>query len=422
MSQGTLLRVLAVGVVVQLQGAVATNSGNALTLTTPTVKTPALPVKAPTVPVKVPTVPVKVPTVPVKTPTVTVKAPAPPPVSVPSVPVKAPPAPALPPATPIKAPPEAKALPVKTPVSPKAPAVITPTVKGLAPAPLPGTGSVSASGMSAPQASRAPAAVRAVRGALPSTARPAAIDGYGVAAGDSAAGALAGLGGSLEAPRALVASRTPGHAALGSERALRLLARGRITLADPRVRSLVRRLEACLPLLPVRLRAVLSLRTGVPGTHPSSARAVARRLHISRRRLATLEVRSLRRLESAARTRGCSRAAAPAARFVSVSYLSFRGPASPLPSGGVAGGLYLKNPAEPGAESLPPAEAIPSSSLRVRPGSSNQIVWEAGVAALLGLVVVAYLVRDDMGLDPLRWRRGRRRSRGAKPLDGDGER
>ncbi len=429
MSRRVLLRTLVVVVVVQLPGAVVTDGSSALTLTTPTVTTPTVPVKTPTVPVKTPTVtvktptvPVKTPTVPVKTPTVTVKTPAPPPVTVPSVPVKPPSVPAPPPAVPVRAPRKTTSIPVRTPVPLKPPAVTTPSIKAPALAPIPGTASLPAQGLAAPLSRRAPAATRSSRTTPPNTVWPAPSDGYGLAGGAAAAGALTGFGGLLEDAQALVSSRTAGRATLGSERALRLLARGRITLADPRLRRLVRSLEACLPLLPARLRAVLRLRTGVGGAHPFSARTVARRLHISRRRLVTLEVRSLRRLASAARRRGCSRAAAPAAGFASVSYLSFLGPAPPVPSGGVAGGLYLKTPDEPGPESVPPAEAIPSSPLRVRPAASNPIFWEAALAALIGVLLVVYLVRDDMGLGPLRPGRSRRRSHGAKPPDGDGER
>src|SRR6185437_5551330 len=131
-----------------------------------------------------------------------------------------------------------------------------------------------------------------------------------------AAGALSGFAGFLQGGQGLPSSDGAAPTMLGAERALRLLARGRITLADPRLRGLVRSLEACLPLLPARMRTVLRLRTGVGGTHPFSAHTVARRLHISRGRLAIVEVRSLRRLLTAARTRGCSRPAAPAAHFV----------------------------------------------------------------------------------------------------------
>ena len=417
MSQRMLLRMMVVGVVVQLPGAVVTSSSAALTLTTPTVSTP-------TVPLKTPTVPVRTPTVQVTTPTVTVKSPTPPPVTVPSVPAKPPPGPAPPPVLPVKTAPKATPVPVKIPVPLKPPAVSTPSVEVASSPSLPGTGRVSVPALSVPSASGSPAATRISRvGATPGAVGSAATSGDGLLSDGPAAGALSGFAGFLQGGQGLPSSDGAAPTMLGAERALRLLARGRITLADPRVRNLVRGLVACLPLLPARMRTVLRLRTGVGDRHPFSARAVARKLHVSRRRLAILEVRSLRRLVTAARTSGCSRPAlAPASRFVSVAYLSIVGPGSLVPAGGVAGGLYLKAPAGPGPESVPPAEAIPGSALPVRPASSGRLVWEAGLAALLGVLLVAYLVRDEMGLGSLRARRGRRRSRGGRSRGGDGGR
>ena len=334
--------------------------------------------------------------------------------TVPSVPVKTPPPP--PPLIPVKAPPVTTSTPVKAPVPLRPPALSTPSVKAPLPSSTPGTAPAPVLPVAA--------APRAVRDTLTRVAGAASARTAGIgrspasaelATGIPAAGALGGFSPLLEGSRALVSSAQGGTPPLSPSAALRLLARGRIALGDPRLRSLVRRLETCLPLLPARLRTVLRLRTGVGASRRLSARATARLLHIRRKRLATLEVRALRLLSRTARTRGCGLPAASGPRFLSVGYLSFPGSSAQTPAGGVAGGLYLKAPSDTGAESVPPAEVIPGSPLQARPTSSGQTFWEAAVAALVGVLLVAWVVRDDMGLGPLRTRRRRRR-----PGGGDG--
>ena len=139
-------------------------------------------------------------------------------------------------------------------------------------------------------------------------------------------------------------------------------------------------LQGCLTQIPARLRSVLRLRVGLAEPRPLSAGAVAARLHISKKRLAKLEVRALRLLSHAARTRGCAtRAAAVPAVFP----VSFLGSSAGGAAGGVAGGLYFKEPAQSGAQSIPPGEAIPAPTLHVPQGSDGPLVW-ALVAALAG--------------------------------------
>jgi len=191
-------------------------------------------------------------------------------------------------------------------------------------------------------------------------------------------------------------------------------------LDNPRVRAYVLGLQKCLPRIPPRLRTVLQLRVGL--TQPRrSARAVAARLHVSRERLRALEVRALRELSQEARTSGCAtvtESSASAPWFAPVGFVSsFAGGSA----GGVAGGLYFKEPAEPGAESIPPAEAIPGPPLRVTQSDDAPLIWALGVG-LAGLLIVTILVRSDMGLGAPGFVRGRRRRSGPsdRPDRGDG--
>jgi hypothetical protein len=186
----------------------------------------------------------------------------------------------------------------------------------------------------------------------------------------------------------------------------RLLRHGRAMLDEPRVRAFVLGLEGCLTQIPPRLRTVLRLRVGVAEPRPLSAGAVAARLHVSQKRLAKLEVRALRLLSHAARTSGCARRAAVVPGLALVSF-----PGTSAAGGGVAGGLYFKEPAASDAQPIPPAEAIPAPTLRVPQGSDGPLVW-ALIAALGGALLVAYLVRSDMGLGPLSLGRRRRRRSG----------
>jgi hypothetical protein len=191
----------------------------------------------------------------------------------------------------------------------------------------------------------------------------------------------------------------------------RLLRHGHASLDDPRVRAFVLGLEACLTELRPRLSKVLRMRVGVAGARPLSARVVAGRLHISRKRLGVLEVRALRRLTSAARTTGCATRAAAAAVFPGLVPVGFVSAFTGGAAGGVAGGLYFKESSEPGAETVPPAEATPSPTLRVAQSSDVPLVW-ALIAALAGTLLIVALVRSDMGLGPMAaGRRLRRRYR-----------
>jgi hypothetical protein len=75
---------------------------------------------------------------------------------------------------------------------------------------------------------------------------------------------------------------------------------------DRRLRSRVRRFEACIGALPRSQRRVLRLRAGVGGERPQTRRRVARTLQVSTRRVRRLEHRGIRRLRGLARAGHCS--------------------------------------------------------------------------------------------------------------------
>jgi hypothetical protein len=410
-SRRRIVAALAVALVAPLPGAAVSDS-TAATLTTPSlpVTTPTVPVKTSTPPPPAPVTPpppIKTPTVPVKTPTVPVKTPT---VKTPSVPVKTPTAPVKTP--PVKAPTvtvKAPTVTVKTPAAPSkttAPRAVTvPSVK--APSPP----SVSGDAKRLPVS---PAPIRQARSTTGATSIVGTLAATTSAAGTrlaragalvasegalrSAAQGTTGLSGYLGAPGAPTGA--PGGAmALTPKQIERLLRHGRAMLDNPHVRAFVLELQACLGELPPQLQRVLRLRTGIAERRPSSARAVARRLHISRKRLRILEVRALRRLTTAARTTGCATRASAAAVLPGLVRIGFVSDYTGGAAGGVAGGLYFKEASEPGAETVPPAEAIPSPTLRVAQGSDVPLIW-ALVAALAGALLIVALIRSDMGLGP----------------------
>jgi hypothetical protein len=371
----------------------------------PAVKTPTVPVKTPPPVVKTPTVPVKTPTVPVKTPTV--------PVKTPTAPVKVPPPVLKTPTVPVKTP----TVTVKTPtVTVKTPAVRTPTVPTTAP-------SARAPAVPAPTVRVETPAVRA--GSPLRRARAGAVPAPTALVLSRASAAAAGrvladpelaptLGPSLErAETAAAPLGAPGGAiAFTPQEIARLLLHGHAMLDNPRVRAYVLGLKGCLSQIPARLRTVLRLRAGVGARRPLSAREVGARLHISRRRLGVLELRALRGLSRAARTTGCARreaAAATALRFVPGGFV---GRFVEVGAGGVAGGLYFREPAEPSAEPQPPGGEIRPPALHVTPGDNAPLLW-ALLAALAGALLVGYLIRSEMGFEPPSFGRKRRRRSGA---------
>ena len=379
-----------------------------------TVKAPSVAVKRPAVAVKRPAVAVKQPSVPVKPPAVAVKVPA---AKVPSTPVKPPVVTAAPgagglttPSTTVTAPLPSAPVTVTTPPvtvkTPPTPAVKIPAPRAAPTAPPGPTVLAPVTGSSAPVTKVRTAVLRATGG----TARSRPASGGAGTAADTAVAA------SVTAPLLPVAQtliapagpRTSAPAIAADPRLARLLAHGRATLNDRRVRGLVRRLAACLAYLPPRMRKVLRLRSGAHEKRPLGARAVAHRLHISRRRLAALEARGLRLLARQARASGCAAGADSAPGPVPVSFLLAPVAGGPAASGGVAGALYLKAPPESSPESVPPAEAIPTAPLRVTPRGSARLYWEVAAAAVAGLLLVVFVVRGDMGLGPV-WRRRRRR-------------
>ena len=168
----------------------------------------------------------------------------------------------------------------------------------------------------------------------------------------------------LRRPLPAPAGAAGGAVSFTPQQIARLLRHGRARLDNPHVRAFVLGLEGCLTRIPPRLRTVLRLRTGVAERRPLSARAVAARLHISRKRLAALEVRRCARCHKAAarlgaRAHGGHRRDS-AGRLLGLPTSRGRGR-----GGRGRGRALLQGPSEPGPQSVPPAEAIPSPTLSV---------------------------------------------------------
>ncbi len=391
------------------------------------VKATVAPVKAAVAPVKATVAPVKAAAtslVPVSTPVQpppapiapppAIKAPsAPPPAPrVPSAPVTPPPAPVTPPKVTVKTP--RPPAPAKVPAAPAVKVPVPPAVQGVA-----GAAAEPVSTLPGP----APVAVRAkVRTVTRTLARQSGLGLARSGSGDPAAApqagavvpALAALSGLSSEAGASTGTHPP---ALSARQVATLLAHGRALLDHPRMRAFVLEIAGCLDALPARLRTVVRLRTGLHERRRLSAPAVARRLHISRKRLATMEIRAVRLLWRAARTTGCARRAARVAGLEPVAF--FGGPGAPTgggAAGGVAGALYLKAPSKADASPVPPGSSVPSPRLQVPAGSDSPLIWVL-VALLAGSALVVYLVRQDMGLGALsaRHRRKRGPGRGAGP-------
>jgi len=216
-------------------------------------------------------------------------------------------------------------------------------------------------------------------------------------------------GGAVSAGAALGAG---GATAFTAQQIARLLRHGRAMLDNPHVRAYVLGLAGCLSQVPPRLRAVLRLRVGVQEPRRLDARATAKRLHVSRRRLRAMEVQALRELSEAARATGCATRAVTQAengpRFVPVAFMGGLGQGA---AGGVAGGLYFREPAEAGAEPQTPGEVIPAPALHHAESDDAPLFW-ALAAAFGGALLIAYLIRSDMGLGPPVLLRRRRPGRG----------
>jgi hypothetical protein len=336
------------------------------------VKVPPVPLKTPTVPVKAPTVPVKVPSSPVEAPTI------------PSIPGKAP------------------ALPVH--VAPRSGSPL-PVVSG---SPAPGRvlhvagGGPSAAGAIAP--SLVPGTHRTTGAGVAPTRH--ATGGGPLETVHGLEGLSRGGGGTI-----LVAGSATGISEAGGRaiREISLLAgaRGKHALAAAHLRLIVGELLGCLPALKGKLGQVLRLRTGLGGRPPMNVQAAARLLHVSSRRLVTLEILALRQLRVEAQTTGCAgqstaaqstaaRAAGLSGFVVAISDLST--PLAAAPQGGVAGAFYLK----PGA----PAKASPRAELGARPSGAAAVPLGQGrvhggsplpvvTAIVLGVIVLAGLLATE---------------------------
>ena len=196
--------------------------------------------------------------------------------------------------------------------------------QGLPPVPTPSLPALPTVVPSLPAPPALPAPTLPSVPALPRLPSVPSVPGVGSPGGSSqrvtptggGGGAVSGggrSGAAASAPRAGGGSRAVGSGQGSSSSATRRTAqrsarpRARaVARRDRRLRSRVRRFEACIGALPRSQRRVLRLRAGVGGERPQTRRRVARTLQVSTRRVRRLEHRGIRRLRGLARAGHCS--------------------------------------------------------------------------------------------------------------------
>jgi len=157
----------------------------------------------------------------------------------------------------------------------------------------------------------------------------------------------------------------------------------------------VQRLEGCLGNLPVRLRLVLELRTGVGIDRAYSPAAVAGFLHIGVGQVPGLERRALRALRSAAGTHACAAAVEtlPVADLVG----AFGQP--PFEEAGAIGAVkdlrFASRQRAPSSSSSKHASQNGNALLGINmpPGSGD--MWLLVVMIIVGVALVAFLFGDE---------------------------
>jgi hypothetical protein len=228
-------------------------------------------------------------------------------------------------------------------------------------------------------------------GRTPSSSSPAG--GSGAASGGSGATSTGGAGGSDAA--AVPGATTPGaRGGTGSRRSA--AARRTAVRRDRRLRRTVRRLQGCLGGLSGLEHRVLVLRAGVGAGPPRSRSRVARRLHLSARRVTRLEHRAVRRLRGLAGSGRCG-TAAPAAGATGGDAVAI--------AAGLQGVQALFGAGAPADRSEVKAERESSHTRQpddATPGSSDKSLMALPQARILGFDLTPPLV-IALGLAALVW-------------------
>jgi hypothetical protein len=147
----------------------------------------------------------------------------------------------------------------------------------------------------------------------------------------------------------------------------------------------VARLRGCLPDLRRRNARVLVLRTGLGRSTRTSRAAIARALEISSARVRRAEERGLRELRAVARERECERDGHQAAGVVRGAMAALRA------------GQLERTASSSGDASRAREDRAPPSTGAVATGSGNAALYvAAGLAALLGLALIARGLRSDL--------------------------
>ncbi len=166
----------------------------------------------------------------------------------------------------------------------------------------------------------------------------------------------------------------------------------------------VRRLEGCLGNLPDRLRLVLELSTGIDTTRALSPASVAAFLHVRVGQIPRLERQALQRLRLAARADACG-----GARDVPSGLPVLGGFGPPLGSGVATGGVegvrYAKSPS-PAPSGLGEKRSSPGidTLLGINAPPAASEAWLVILVVLPGVLLVAFLFADQLGLGPRHWR------------------
>jgi hypothetical protein len=172
------------------------------------------------------------------------------------------------------------------------------------------------------------------------------------------------------------------------------------------LRAIVARLAGCLGDLPERLRLVLELRTGLGVPHVLSRSAAARYLHVPVRQVAHLERRALRLLRLTARTHDCRPTSVQLTSLgIAVGPGGEPGEGGAQAVGGVMAARYAKLASPRGDR--PASAQGGSNSLGIGVARAGDVLL-AILLVLAGMLVIAVLFAEELGLAP-RYRRWQER-------------
>jgi hypothetical protein len=173
-----------------------------------------------------------------------------------------------------------------------------------------------------------------------------------------------------------------------------------IELTSAFLKAEVRRLAGCMSSLPKRFRLVLELSTGIGAKHALGPAALARRLHVTVRRVRRLQRRALLMLVRTARTHSCAGSTTAGDLIALEGSLTASEGGPPGALGGVEAARYAKPAAKGGAAPAGTQAPGGASSLGITrtPGAGNALLAIAVI--LTGMLLIALLFAEELGLGP----------------------